>query len=54
MKKWLHSLGTVGLLVATAASPVLQGVISSHPLVSAILFGAYTVIGHLLPSPLAK
>ncbi len=54
MKKWLHTLGTIGMLVLTAASPALQALIGAHKLASAILIAAYTVLGHLLPSPLTK
>jgi hypothetical protein len=54
MSKWWHSLATVGLVVFTAVTPVLQGVIASHPVVTTVLGAAWAIIGHLLPSPLPQ
>jgi len=50
-KKLLPSLISIGLAVGAAASPQVQGYISSHPVLGGILAGVLGVVNHWLPSP---
>lgn len=49
--KWLHTLGSIGLLALTVLTPTLQGLIGSHPLVAAGFGVGYSILGNLLQSP---
>lgn len=53
MGKWWHTLVSIGLVALTAITPVIQGAIAAHPIVSVILTGVWAILGHVLPSPLA-
>ena len=52
MMKWLHTLGTIGGLALTLFSPALQGFIGLHHVLAGVLVSAYTILGHVLPSPM--
>ena len=52
MKNWLHIFGSIGIAAATAALPVVQGIIASHPIVTTSFGVAYAILGSLLKSPL--
>lgn len=54
MGKWWHTLATIGAIALGAFTPPIQGAISAHPTVSFILAGVWAILGHLLPSPVAK
>lgn len=49
MGKWFHTIGSVGVVAITILSPVLQGVIASHPEAAAVLAGVYALVGQFLP-----
>jgi hypothetical protein len=51
--KWLPTiLAVVGMLV-TAFTPQFQAYVASHPAVMAAVAGVYSILTHLLPSPIA-
>jgi len=52
MSKWWHTLATIGAIALTAFTPALQGILATHPTVSVILLGVWSILGHILPSPL--
>lgn len=51
LKSLLPSLIALATAALTIFSPVLQGYVSAHPSVSAVLAAVYAVIAHLMPSP---
>jgi hypothetical protein len=53
MSKWWHILATVGLAVASAVTPGIQGVLSSHTIIATVLAGAWAVLGNIVQSPIA-
>lgn len=50
--KWLHSVGSGAVLVATLLAPSLQAYIAAHPSVAVSVLAAYAFLGNLLRSPL--
>ncbi len=52
--KWIPSIITVVVAAATAFAPQLQHLVGSHKDISDIVIGLYAILGHMLPSPLAK
>ena len=53
MGKWWHILATIGLAALAAAIPPIQGVLLAHPYISGILGVVWSVLGNILPSPVA-
>jgi hypothetical protein len=49
--KWLHTILTLLTTALVLFAPQIQHLVAAHPSVSAFVVGAYTVLGHLLPSP---
>lgn len=47
--KWLHTLGSVSLVLLSAFTPVISTFISAHPQVAGILAGAYAILGQFAP-----
>lgn len=47
--KWLHTLGSIGLVVVTILAPQLQNTIASHPQIAASLAAAWGLLGQILP-----
>lgn len=52
MSKFWHTFGSIGLTILVVVAPVLQNVISAHPIVATVMGTTWAVLGHLLPSPL--
>ena len=52
-KKWGPSLLAIGSTVLTVFTPSIQGVISAHPVVSAVLATILGIFNHLMPSPVS-
>ncbi len=52
MTKWLHTLGSLAVIIATALTPAISTVVVSHPAVAVSLGALYAILGHLLPSPI--
>jgi hypothetical protein len=49
--KWAHSILTLLATALVLFAPQIQHLVASHPTVSAFVVGLYTVLGHMLPSP---
>lgn len=54
MAKYLPSIVAALVSLAGLFAPQLQGVISAHPQVSAVIAGLYAILAHFLPSPQSK
>jgi hypothetical protein len=54
MSKFWHVMASVGMASLAVVTPALQGVISSHPIVTTALGAAWAILGSLLKSPLAS
>ncbi len=50
-KIWPSVVALLGI-IATGLSGTVQGMISHHPVVSAVLALLYSILAHWLPSPL--
>lgn len=53
MKKWLPSLIAVGGSALTIFMPNIQAFIGANPTLATVLIGAFTVLSHVLQSPVA-
>lgn len=52
--KFWHSALSVGVVIFGAVAPQLQNAIAHHPTISLVLLGIWSVVGHLLPSPIVQ
>ncbi len=50
---WLPSVVSALVVLATSFTPQIQGYLVAHPVASAVVAGAYAILTHLLPSPVA-
>jgi hypothetical protein len=54
MKKALPSILAALAALLTVFAPQLQSLISAHPSVAAVLMSLYSIMAHLLPSPVVQ
>ncbi len=47
--KWLHTFGSIAVVAVTILSPALQGIVTAHPAVAAVLAGVYAILGQFAP-----
>jgi hypothetical protein len=52
MGKWWHTLASIGMIALTAFTPYIQTAVASHPILATSLTLAWSILGHILPSPL--
>ena len=54
LSKYLPSIVSIVVLVAGTFSQPVQEAIAAHPNLALVLGGVYSVLSHLLPSPLKQ
>lgn len=47
--KWLHTLGSIGLIAAGVLAPSLQVLVMGHPSWTLALSAAWGILGQILP-----
>jgi len=54
MNNWWHTLASIGMAVLVTVTPSIQAAIGHSPIWSIALGTVWTVLGHLLPSPVVQ
>jgi hypothetical protein len=54
MRKWWHTLVTIGGAAVSVSTPSLQHFAAAHPVLGILAMTAWAIIGAVLPSPLGR